>query len=92
MGTGTTTIRDENGKIVTRGWHTRPRRPSNNTTINDAATIDSIKRMALNVHREMERLELALLGAGLEGGITLQIKNVAEFVANLNQRIQNEVV
>lgn len=73
------------------GTWRRPQRLSNETSINNTATIESIKRMADNVWREME----AFVDGYSDYDDTFHqsdLNKVAEHVANLVQRIKTELV
>lgn len=73
------------------GTWRRPQRLSNETSINNTATIESIKRMADNVWREME----AFVDGYSDYDDTLHqstLNKVAEHVANLVTRIKTELV
>lgn len=81
------------------GTWRRPQRLSNETSINNTATIESIKRMADLAWRELEAAyDSALPGHHLHSGgypcapMARQLKKAVEHVANLVHRIKTELV
>lgn len=81
------------------GTWRRPQRLSNETSINNTATIESIKRMADNVWREMEAFvdgysddDDNFHQQGLNKLAEHGLNKLAEHVANLVQRIKTELV
>lgn len=74
------------------GTWRRPRRLANNTSINNADTIDSLKRMADNVWREMEAFHDEIQVMHSPSRLSQRVAKLAEHVAGLVHRIKTELV